>query len=257
MDVTEPGFSLKSVSDLRFLHFSTSQPGVFSDLNERCFELWEKVWIETFAELQVANKKVTSDDYLSKELGGLFLGDQPIGFLMYHFCDLKKRTHQKMSYFHNYPQSLYDEVIAKGDLSMVITYMTLDHAWRKSQTDLPISEILIGFSVMRFMESEAQRLLGYFRNNRGTQNMFYRHGGQALRLNEQAYNVEVDFAEITRPTARLSTWKDCADMTFMKWNEFKQPQKGDQSHDRLRKLEGNDPIGSQLPGYALDKLGVL
>ncbi len=248
---------MKHVSELQFRHFSTSSPGRFSKENEVCFDLWEKIWLETFDELQVKHKKVNSDDFLAKELGGLFLGEKPIGFLLYHFCELNKRTHQKMSYFANYPESLYQQVIGKGDLSMVITYMTLDHEWRKSQTDLPISELLIGFAVMRFMESQAKRLLGYFRNNRGTQNMFYRHGGQPLLLGAQAYNVEVDFAEITRESARLSEWKNCADLTFVKWNEFKRLEEGEKHHERIHELKGNESAGPEFPGYALDKLGVL
>jgi hypothetical protein len=248
---------LKQVSDLHFRHFSTSVPGRHGDVNEACFELWEKIWLETFDELQVKHKQVTSDDYLSKELGGLFLGDKPVGFLLYHFCDLGKRTHQKMSYFHNYPEDLYRKVIGQGDQAMVITYMTLDHAWRKSQTNVPISELLIGFAVMRFMESQAKRLLGYFRNNRGTQNMFYRHGGQPLLLGSHAYNVEVDFAEITRSTARLSEWQACADLTFRKWHDFKTLEQGDKHHDRVHELERNETARPVFPGHALDKLGVL
>ncbi len=211
---------MKSISDLDFYHFSTSSPGVFSELNERCFELWEKNWIETFRELNVAKKTLSSDDFLSKELGGLFFNNRPVGFLLYHFCDLEKRSHQKMSYFENYPEDVRESIIGLESSSMIITYMTLDSAWRKSETDLPISELLIGFSVLRLMESSAKRILGYFRNNRGTQNIFYRHGGIPISKGKQAYNVEVDFAQITRESARLSPLPNCLEMTIQKWNRF-------------------------------------
>jgi len=249
---------MKQIAKLDFYHFNTSNPEDNSVLNEACFELWEKVWINTFIELNVQHKQVDSDDYLSKELGGLFLGGKPIGFLMYHFCDMKKRTHQKMSYFHNYPRDLYQNVIAVEDQVMVITYMTLDPEWRKSLTDLPISELLIGFAVLRFMESQSKRLLGYFRNNRGTNDIFYRHGGLPLLKGEQAYNVEVDFAQITRSSAQLSTLPGCADMTFLKWNEFKK-RKGVNNHDNERNFElgQSETIGADFPGNALDKQGIL
>jgi hypothetical protein len=248
---------LKQVVDLDFHLFETSNPGEHHSLNEKCFELWEQVWKDTFTELNVHHKQVSSDDYLSKELGGLFLGDRPIGFLMYHFCDMKRRTHQKMSYFNNYPRPLYENVIATGDQTMIITYMTIDPGWRKSQTDLPVSELLIGFSVMRFMESQSSRLLGYFRNNRGTNDIFYRHGGLALLKGEQAYNVEVDFAQITKTSARLSTRPGCGDMTFQKWIEFKK-RKGEPYYDeRSLKLGESAAVAANFPSHALDKQGIL
>jgi hypothetical protein len=248
---------MKQIVDLDFHIFQTSDPGEQTALNERCFELWEHIWIDTFKELQVHDKPVHSDDYLSKELGGLFLGDKPVGFLMYHFCDMKKRTHQKMSYFHNYPKHLYQNVISAQDQVMVITYMTLDPEWRKSLTDLPISELLIGFSVLRFMESQSNRLIGYFRNNRGTNDIFYRHGGLALLKGETAYNVEVDFAQITRRSARLSTLPGCADMTFLKWKEHKM-RTGETHHDeRNLEFRESEAIAANFPGNALDKQGIL
>lgn len=257
MATTGTGLTLKQTAELDFHLFKTSNPNEHQLLNERCFDLWERVWKDTFAELNVHHKQVTSDDYLSKELGGLFLGERPIGFLMYHFCDLQRRTHQKMSYFNNYPRPLYENVIANADQTMIITYMTIDPEWRKSQTDLPVSELLIGFSVMRFMESQAHRLLGYFRNNRGTNDIFYRHGGLALLKGEQAYNVEVDFAQITKSSAQLSTLPGCGNMTFEKWNEFKK-RTGEHPYDeRSFKLGQSEAIGTDFPGHALDKQGIL
>lgn len=257
MATTGTGLKLKRTSELDFHLFKTSDPAENLLLNERCFDLWEQVWKETFTELNVHHKQVTSDDFLSKELGGLFLRDRPVGFLMYHFCDMRRRTHQKMSYFNNYPQPLYENVIGKADQTMIITYMTIDPQWRKSLTDLPVSELLIGFSVMRFMESPAHRLLGYFRNNRGTNDIFYRHGGLALSKAEKAYNVEVDFAQITKSSARLSTLPGCGDLTFQKWIEFKK-RKGEHPYDeRSLKFGQSQAIGADFPGHALDEQGIL
>jgi hypothetical protein len=247
---------VKTISGLEFRHFSTSDPGEQVFINERCFDLWERVWSDTFVELNVPHKKVSSDDYLSKELGGLFYGDQPVGFLLYHFCDLKRRSHQKMSYFSNYPEKLHQEVSSWAEEVMVITYMTLEPGWRKSFTDLPISELLIGFAVLRLMESRASRMIGYFRNNRGTHQIFYRHGGIPLLTGQQAYNVEVDFAQITRDSATLSRLPSCAEMTLAKWRQFKLKQQGE-NHERSNEFEGNEAIGGEFSGNALDKLGIL
>ena len=247
---------MRIVSGLEFRHFSTSDPRDHAFVNEKCFDLWEKVWSDTFVELNVSHKKVSSDDYLSKELGGLFYGDQPVGFLLYHFCDLKRRSHQKMSYFSNYPEELHREVSSWGEEVMVITYMTLDLGWRKSFTDLPISELLIGFAVLRMMESRANRMIGYFRNNRGTHQIFYRHGGIPLLTGQKAYNVEVDFAQITRDSATLSSLPACAEMTLSKWKQFKLKQQGE-NNERIIEFTGNETVGDEFSGNAVGKLGIL
>lgn len=247
---------MKKVAELDYYHFSTSNPGSFSLLNEACFDLWEAIWTDTFRELGVSGKQVLSDDFLSKELGGLFLDGKPVGFMLFHFCNVKKRSHQKMSYFNNYPEGLYQRIIAVGELSMVITYMTLAPEWRKASTDLPISELLMGFAVLRFLDSAAARLIGYFRNDRGTNDIFYRHGGLKLAEGERAYNVDVDFAQITRASAQLSSVTACAHMTLSKWFQFKN-KNGEFTNENTRTTTENELTHPKLSDNALDGLDIL
>jgi hypothetical protein len=239
------GVLLNFVGELDFHHFSTSRPGPYKQLNESCFHLWENVWTDTFRELNVQKLRLNSDSFLNKELGGLFLKDRPIGFLLYHFCDLSIASQQRMSYFDNYPGNFLKQVFALNENIMIITYMTLDPSWRKSMTDLPVSELLMGFSVLRFMETESKRLLGYFRNNRSTQNIFYRHGGIPLLKAQEAYNVEVDFAQITRESALLSEIKNCSEMTIRKWNEYKY-NNGGLNEERSNDVDKNGKTGRDL-----------
>ena len=230
--------ALKKVSELEFHLLSTTTPMFSPTMTnpssqvaaakqetkkvEGCFRLWEKVWAETFLELEVDRKQIKSDDFLHRELGGLFIGNEPVGFMLYSILNLSRRSNFRSSYFNNYPDELFEALVKNGDETMVISYMTIDENWRKSQTDLPISEILMGLAILRFKESRADKLLGYFRNNRGTQNIFYRHGGTPLLRSQRAYNVDVDFAEITHANAQLSSLPQCAGSTLRLWNQSRE-----------------------------------
>jgi hypothetical protein len=209
---------LKSILGLNFRLFNTSSPGPHLSLCESSFHFWQNSWEKTFAELNCP-QSLWSDDFLHKELGGLFINDQPIGFLLYQFLDLKRPTYQSLSYFKNYPKDLKQKVCADQDQVMAISYMTVNSDWRKTKTDYSISELLISFAVLRFLQSPAQRLIGYFRNNRGTQNIFYRHGGHPLLQSLMAYNVEVDFAQIIRSSAHLSELPFYDQLALYFWNQ--------------------------------------
>jgi hypothetical protein len=211
---------MNQVRNLTFAHFNTENPGAHLAHCESAFHLWEKQWSETFRELG-ANKEIYSDDFLNRELTGLFLGTEAIGFVLCTFIDLSRYSHRRLQYSHSHPETLWRVYSESQDQVMSTTYLTLDHDWRKSNTDYPISELIMGLSVLRFLESPADRLIGYFRNNRGVNEMMYRHGGTPVLVNQIAYNVPVDFIQITRENARLSDWKDCAQLTLDFWTRFK------------------------------------
>lgn len=209
----------KRVLDLEFRLMRTERP-LPSEVSQRdgAYKLWRRNWVQTFDELGV-QRKLTSDDFLHRELGGLFLGEQPIGFMLYHFINLEDEVWRETSYFNNYPDEIKLLHTDRPERVMVISYMTLESEWRKSETDLPISELLTSFAVMRFLSSDAKRLIGYFRNSRKTNEMFYRHGGMPLVRASRAYNVDVDFAEILKRNATLSSLPGCAEAALELWDK--------------------------------------
>lgn len=236
---------MNSVEGLEFYHFNTGNPGIFKEHCESAFRLWDTQWTETFKELQV-EKKIFSDDFLNRELGGLFCGTQAIGFILYTFLDLKLPSNQRVHYSANYPPDLWNAYCEKEDLVMVAGHMTAAHDWRKSNTDFPISELLFSLSVLRFLDSPADRMITYARNNRKMNDMVYRHGGNPMLQNHLAYNVEVDFIEIPRQQAKISDFSGCAPITINLWNQTKttlNPIKPMENHYGLtiRKQENGKP----------------
>ena len=210
---------MKNVGNLELTVINTRNPSSEDELQkcESAYQLWKKAWQGTFRELNVG-KSLFSDDFLDRELGGLFLGNEAVGFLLYNWFEINRSYHCEHSYFENYPSELMEELLISGYKKiMVISYMTLKDDWRKPFTDLPISELLTSFAVKRFVESEAQVLVGYFRNDRKTNEMFYRHGGIPLIKDIKRYNVAVDFASITKAAATSSTFPGVADIANRLW----------------------------------------
>lgn len=225
---------IKSILRLRFERFSTSHPGKKEKLCENAYQFWRSQWDQTFEELKVS-KKNWSDEFLDRELVGLFDGEKPVGLMLYRFLDLSRPSSRDVSYFHNYPPEVLEKVLAPKDYVQIPTHMTMDPEWTKTKTDYPISELLISFCLLGFLEkSQAQRMLGYLRKNRSTHKIFYRHGAIAIAENVKAYNVEVDFAVIPRHTARLSTLTNCDQLALYFWNQQWMNRQGVLDDDQSR-----------------------
>ena len=225
---------LKSVTNLRFEHFNTGHPGDKVDLGAASFIFWKSIWQDTFDELGVT-KQVWSDDFLHRELVGFFDNNRPVGLVLFRYLDLNRPSHRSVSYFQNHPKDVLDKSFSPCDLTQVSSHITIDKKWTKSQTDYPLSELLISFCLLDFLQNrKAKRMLAYLRNNRGIQNIFYRHGAEALARNVHAYNVDVDFVQITRAKAHLSTLSGCDQLALYFWNQKLNDRKGAVHDDQSR-----------------------
>ncbi len=207
------------VTRLHYINFNTNNPGIYLNHCNNTYKLWKSQWQNTFSELGV-EKKLFSDDFLNRQVCGVFSNEEPIGFILYNILDLKLSSAVDSFYFHNYTEDLVNYQILKKDKALVISYMTLNPKWRKQNTNYSISELLISFVVLELNFSDAQRVIGYFRNNRSTNEIFYRHAGKFLQK-QSAYNVDVDFAEIHLGESHLSTQKDHAVLACKMWTSFK------------------------------------
>lgn len=238
------------VTKLKYLSFSTSAPGAYQHHCQSAYLLWKQQWVETFKELGTS-KKLTADDFIDRELCGLFDGDKAVGFMLYKCMDLSLSSTLDAVYFANYPSSLITRNRNFNDSVMIMSYMTLDPAWRKANTNFAISELLIGFIVLILNTSRSQRALGYFRNNRSTNEIFYRHSGQFL-LRDTAYNVEVDYGETDAKKSTLSSFSSHALLNLNLWNEF-YTQRGTYEFEKRALSRKGKYSGRTIPSATMDK----
>ena len=246
-------------SDVTRLHFdilSSQRPHYRTKLLNRTYDFWMKSWQQTFTELKVSFAGF-SDDFLNKEIGVLSDGEHPIGLLMYHFVDLSLPLFRESYYFKGYSDDLLESLASIDGKTMIITYMTVAPEWRQRQTNYSVPEMLISFSVLRFLESDAGHILGYFRNNKGTQNIFYRHGGQPILRNAHCYNVDVDYATVSRQDAKLSTKGQVDQVVQSLWNKYTNRHKGDKYVIDRTTQDRNEPPTPDIGASSLGKLGIL
>ena len=220
------------VTRLSYFSFNTSNPGIFQKHCKSAYSLWKNQWIETFSDLD-KSRQLTSDDFIDHELCGLFDGEKAIGFMLCKFMDLSLKSTFDVLYFKNYPQPLVQRNGKLQDRILIMSFMTLDPAWRKSYTNFSISELLMGFIILRLNNSTSNRTVGYFRNNRSTNEIFYRHSGQFL-LKDKVYNVDVDYGEADPLTSTLSSYSSHALLTLKLWNAFYNQRR--KTHELERRL---------------------
>ncbi len=219
---------IMDVTNLEYLNFNTSNPGQYFTECNSAYELWKKIWLFTYSELGI-QKKLTSEDFLNRQICGLFNNGNAIGFLLHHQLDLKLSSALDSNYFDSYPDQLKQYQITKNDSVFIVSFMTINPDWRKSVTNFSISELLLSFAVLEFNFTKSKRILGYFRNNRSINDVFYRHAGKFL-CKDIAHNIEVDFGEIYQHESHLSEFKDHALISLKLWQNFKNKQKKESTH---------------------------
>ncbi|MBC7464449.1 MAG: hypothetical protein H7256_00525 [Bdellovibrio sp.] len=240
------------MSKLSYLTFNTSHPGVYRKECENSYGLWKAQWLETFSSLD-KTRTLNSDEFLDRELSGLFEGEKPIGFTLVKFIDLSFASTLDILYFKNYPEELTEQNKFLQDRIMIMSFMTLRPDWRKSQTNFSISELLLGFMILRLNISNSNRALACIRNDRSINKVFYRHSGRFL-LKGTAYNVEVDYAEADTLTSTLSSYSSHALLCFKLWSEFYN-QRRKKRHDLERRItpRQDEQASRRVPQPTLDQ----
>lgn len=127
------------------------------------------------------------------EAAVLFDQTQPIGLFMFRWLDLHDidpAIHAALA--NRFSSELLDYLRTKKlSRLMLMGQLAIHPHWRKSSANLAIADILMGFAINRFVESSADALLTTTRNNRRTNALCYRRGGQQFS-STMVFNVESD-----------------------------------------------------------------
>ena len=248
--------NFKDVTNLEFLNFNTMDPGPYSQHCENSYLLWKNQWNSTFAELN-SDKILYSDEFINREIGGLFKGTQPIAILLYQFVDFKKLYSTDLNYFSNYEKELISRHSKFSDTILIASYFTSEPDWRKQNTNFSISELIVGFVALRLSFSDANRMLVCLRNNRRINEIFYRHGGELISR-DMAFNVEVDFSEMYSEKAQLSAWKDHAVLTSQLWLNFLKKHRGEKNElTRSLTSQRNEQSGKSISETRMEQQTIL
>lgn len=204
---------------LSYKIFSDRSPVSAADIKQynelhRC---WYNIWSSTFLELE-GKAKFYSDDFdRLDEVTGIFYGDEAIGVFCFNWFDLAIDSHVNHSYFKAYPEIAMEQIRNTGaGKLMTMGNLGVHPAWRKRENGL-ISEALLGLGCKRFLNSDADLLIAYTRNERKVNGLCYRHGAKCLVANHTEHNVRVDIISITHQDAIVSHDKKTANIIEDLW----------------------------------------
>lgn len=186
---------MKDINKLNLITFNTSFPKNFEENCERAYELYLKVWAQTFAELGV-DKKIYSDSFLDCELVGCFDSERScIGFVLMKSFDISRKSMREHSYFDPYPSDIIKKVISLDHKNIIsFHHLTVNSEWRRSESSYSISDIVVGAAISLFLKSKSSAVICFTRNDRRVNELFYRFGGAPIVENIMTYNVLVDYA---------------------------------------------------------------
>jgi hypothetical protein len=203
---------------------------------ELAYKLWHDVKLHALQhESNLKNiQELDSDDFLRQhEIIALFLDKEPVGMIGVNWMDLSSAAYLDHTYFScNYSNQALNKLReSMHQQVMVVEQCMVARDWRKRKIGIGISEILLGLSMLRFLDSAATALISCPRNNRGMHKSFYRLGALSLEKNHLLYGSPSDIILITRENARLSTDQQVANLTKWLWSKKTKIARSDAQFD--------------------------
>lgn len=214
----------------------------------KIYHLWKKIWKQTFQEVK-ANINLSADHFLKHdEILVIYNGEQPIGMFCLDWYWTKADYDLELKYWDNYPKLTLKWLETKSiSCLMSMSFLTVHPDWRRRQTQHSLSDLLVGFAVQRYLESSADVLLTYTRNDRKTNELGYRHGGEKIPIEHWVHNIPSDVLVFDRNSLKTQLSEGLKLHIDSLWNNKKflspslRPELFNKSLDKKSSLNKGDP----------------
>lgn len=188
---------------------------------DRAYDLWRSSTREMLEQLQLTDRlnQFVSDDFLLFDhLVALFYGKHPVAILMYELIDLHRQAFLEQHYLSLYPPEALQQLRAQGRILMVMGNFCVHPDWRQSMIGPGVADLLTSLvSIFCYLPSTADNLAVITRNNRKTNELAYRHGGQALVKEHAANNCMTDIIVFPRDKVHFSPLPGLAALAKFLW----------------------------------------
>jgi hypothetical protein len=164
------------------------------------YQCWKRCWTEMMRELDGV-ELASSDDFLRQdEIGALYCGSVCVGLSGYRWIDIGMPAARDDSYFKAWPKAALDAVEQRGRLVCVGSNLVVAPEWRGRVEPMRIPQLLLELAVKRFVDSDADLMVGTMRNDRRMNEIVYHLGATALAQGLTHHNVPVDLVVFERST---------------------------------------------------------
>ncbi|MBP9722899.1 MAG: hypothetical protein KBD64_07060 [Gammaproteobacteria bacterium] len=189
-------------------------------LYNRAFDFWHELMGHEMRseKLEDIETKLSSDGYmLFQDIYVLY--NSQTGEVVGLFCFDNKSVDNKctlgQSYFNAYPDCIVQDYILSAKKIMSIGHLLVHPQWRRSQIGIGLSDILVWFMHKRFLDSGMNLMIYFTRNNRGTNDLGKKFGGQAILEHYPYGGLDADIIAVRPEEVVL----DCGDPAINKLSE--------------------------------------
>ncbi len=130
-----------------------------------------------------------------------------VGIFCFDDKDVTSSAVLGQSYFKHYPKDILRDYILPSKKVMTIGHLLVHPEWRRSKIGIGLSDILVWFMHQRFLDSGANLMIYFTRNNRGTNDLGKKFGGKAILKNCEYGGLTADIIA-TKPEDVIM---DCGD----------------------------------------------
>lgn len=139
------------------------------------------------------DEKLASDSFmLFEDVYTLFSGTSIVGFFCFDTKDMHCRAICDQSFFKSFPKEVKEQYINSANKIMSIGHLLVHPNWRRNKIGIGLSDILVWFMHKRFVGSGSDLMIYWTRNNRGTNKLGIKFGGEVILKNYQYGGLEAD-----------------------------------------------------------------
>lgn len=150
-------------------------------------------------QLEDIDKKLASDGFmLFQDVFTLFYDKQIVGFFCFDTKDMQSRAILDQEFFKSFPDAVMENYIKPSNKLMSIGHLLVHPDWRRNKIGIGLSDILVWFMHKRFVESGSDLMIYWTRNNRSTNDLGTKFGGEQIVTDVEYGGLTADIIA-TRP----------------------------------------------------------
>lgn len=189
------------------------------------YQLWRAAIIRGMQSegLVTESEALSSDDFLRQHTAiCLYHNDKPISLLTMTRHNLNFTPIRDLSYFKNYPFDIVNMLREDGHTHIFeMAHLVADQQYRRSVTGFPMTEIVMGLAMQHYLESDCTALISYTRMNRGTHELCYRYGAEAISDVFVSYGIDSNAVAFYRNKVTTSSISGIPALVERLWKEKK------------------------------------
>ena len=167
-------------------------PAAFRDAHEKTYALWEKVWCQTYKEID-GTEHVPSDNFIRQhEILSLFFEGECCALVCHRYVDLSLKSAMKDSYFNPWSQESMEKLKSQGPNVALGSQITIHPDFRKTKLGGHVKELTTYLSLRQLMERKVDAISGMMRVDKGMNKLFYDSGAHPVATEVVYRNFQLD-----------------------------------------------------------------